>query len=117
MSEPVRQVSVEEIGSAVVIRVQGRLANEATGQQLLQTIDAIPPTRVGKTVVLDLSGVEFLPTLCLGILVEMQKRCHERSLVLKLAALRPAIRKVLSVTKLETSFEICESVEDAATAT
>ncbi len=113
MSEPARQVSVEEIGSAVVIHVQGRLANMATAEQLLQTIEAIPATQAGRGVVLDLSGVEFLPTLCLGALVEMQKRCRQKSLTLKLAALRPAIKKVLSVTSLDSTFEIYGSVDEA----
>jgi anti-anti-sigma factor len=113
MSQPVRQVSVEEIGSAVVIRIHARLADEATVQQLLQTVAAIPAMQPGKTVVLDLGGVEYLPTLCLGALVEVQKRCQQQSHKLKLAALRPPIRRLLSVTNLEMTFEICESVDEA----
>lgn len=113
MSEPVRQMSVEEVEGTVVIRINARLAGEATAQQLLQTIDAIPAMQNGKVVILDLSGVEFLPTLCLGALVEAQKRCRQRSHTLKLAGVRPPIRKLLNVTNLEMAFELCESVEEA----
>lgn len=122
MSEPVRQVSVEEVEGAVVIRIHVRLAEEATAQQLLQTIDAIPAPSAtpafpamqsGKIVILDLSGVEFLPTLCLGALVEAQKRCRQRSRTLKLAGVRPPIRRLLTVTDLETTFDLCESVAQA----
>jgi anti-anti-sigma factor len=113
MSEPARQVSVEEIGSVVLIRVHARLADEATSRQLLQTVEAIPAMQTGKTVILDLSGVEYLPTLCLGALVQVQERCRQGSHTLKLAAVRPPIRKLLSVTNLDLTFEICESVADA----
>lgn len=113
MSQPANVIVTEKADQAVVIRVKAKLLDENGMQQLIQALDAIPAEATGTVVVIDLAQVEFLPSLCLGGMVHIANKCRERSQKLKLAAIRSIVRKVFVITRLDRSFELCESVEAA----
>lgn len=62
------------------------------------------PTRV----VVDMSGVEFCDSTGMNVLLSSLRRARERGGQLDLAAPRPAVRKILHVTGLETVFAITD---------
>lgn len=66
-------------------------------------------------VAVDLSGVEFLDSTGLGVLISGLKRCREAGGELALAEPREPVRKVLSITGLDRVFPIHDSVEEATT--
>ncbi len=63
-------------------------------------------------IVVDLSKVEFCDSTGMNVLLAAQRRARERGGDVQLAGPRPAIRKVLQVTGLETVFTV---LDDTAT--
>jgi anti-anti-sigma factor len=63
--------------------------------------------------VLDLEKVQLLPSLALGLLVQISHKCKARQQKLKLAAIQPAVRQVFAITRLDRVFEFAATVEAA----
>ena len=63
------------------------------------------PTRV----VIDMSGVEFCDSTGMNVLLAAHRRAREHGGDLELAAPRPAVRRILQVTGLETVFTVLDS--------
>jgi anti-sigma B factor antagonist len=63
-------------------------------------------------VVVDMSGIEFCDSTGMNVLLAAHRRAREQGGDLELAAPRPAIRKVLQVTGLESVFTV---LDDPAT--
>ena len=63
-------------------------------------------------VVVDMSGIELCDSTGMNVLLAAQRRAREQGGDLELAAPRPAIRKVLQVTGLESVFT---ALDDPAT--
>lgn len=61
-------------------------------------------------VVVDLSGVEFCDSTGMNVLLAAMKRVKENGGTFELAAPRPAVRRILQVTGLDTVFDIHEAV-------
>jgi len=65
-------------------------------------------------IVVDMSDVEFCDSTGMNVLLAAHRRAREQGGDLELAAPRPAIRKVLHVTGLESVFTVLD--DPAATA-
>ena len=63
-------------------------------------------------VVVDMSGVEFCDSTGMNVLLAAHRRAREQGGDLELAAPRPAVRKILQVTGLESVFTV---LDDPAT--
>jgi anti-anti-sigma factor len=63
--------------------------------------------------VLDMSQVEFIPSLTLGALVELRNRLERDGRRLVLIGLRREVRHILEVTSLTNLFEIRDTAEQA----
>jgi anti-sigma B factor antagonist len=59
-------------------------------------------------VVVDMSGIEFCDSTGMNVLLAAHRRAREQGGDLELAAPRPAIRKVLQVTGLESVFTVLD---------
>jgi anti-sigma B factor antagonist len=59
-------------------------------------------------VVVDMSGVEFCDSTGMNVLLAAHRRAREQGGDLELAAPRPAIRKILQVTGLESVFTVLD---------
>src|SRR3954469_8720930 len=64
-------------------------------------------------VVIDLSHVQLLPSLALGLLVQISNKCKARQQKLKLAGVQPAVRQVFAITRLDRLFEFTPNVQAA----
>jgi len=63
-------------------------------------------------VVVDMSGVDFCDSTGMNVLLAAHRRAREQGGDLELAAPRPAVRKILQVTGLESVFTV---LDDPAT--
>jgi anti-sigma B factor antagonist len=63
--------------------------------------------------VVDLSGVDFCDSTGVNVLLAAHRQAREKGGNLELAAPRPAVRKILQVTGLETVFTV---IDDPAAA-
>jgi anti-sigma B factor antagonist len=79
-----------------------RLHSELTG--LLA--EGMPPR-----VVIDMSGVEFCDSTGMNVLLSCLRRARERGGELEIAAPKPAVRKILQVTGLDSVFTLIEDTD------
>ncbi len=85
-----------EIDLYTVPRLQRELAN------VLATGEAV-------RLVIDLSGVDFCDSTGVNVLLAAHRQAREKGGDLELAAPRPAVRKILQVTGLETVFTVTDN--------
>jgi anti-sigma B factor antagonist len=60
--------------------------------------------------VVDLSGVDFCDSTGVNVLLAAHRQAREKGGDLELAAPRPAVRKILQVTGLETVFTVTDNL-------
>lgn len=65
------------------------------------------PTRV----IIDMSGVEFCDSTGMNVLLSCLRRARERGGDLEIAAPKPAVRKILQVTGLDSVFTLVENAD------
>ena len=107
-------ITLERNGDAVVARPAMKMMDDKALKTLIRLIDESAGTDSGVgMVVLDLSRVTILPSLALGLLVQISSMCKAREQRLKLVGLQPQIRQVFSITRLDRVFQFADSVEDA----
>ncbi len=61
-------------------------------------------------VVIDMSGVEFCDSTGMNVLLSALKRMRERGGRLEVASPRPAVRKILQVTGLDSVFTVHDTI-------
>ena len=95
----------------VIARLEGDLdiaTTPALRERLLGVLG--PGVRL---LAIDLSGVTFCDVAGLAVLVGTQRRARARGIIVRLAAPRPQLAKLLRITGLDRSFTICASLADA----
>jgi len=60
---------------------------------------------------IDMSGVEFCDSTGMNVLLSCLRRVRERGGELEIAAPKPAVRKILQVTGLDSVFTLVESAD------
>jgi anti-sigma B factor antagonist len=97
-------------GRTVVVAIAGELDLATAPALKFKLLDALG---AGYTrLVLDLSGVSFMDSTAIGVLVGV-KRHFTGGEQLVLASLQPDVLKIFEVTGLDGSFQIASSVEAA----
>lgn len=108
------QVSVEHVDGVARCVIVGEVDMATTPQlrdELLGLVDAGE-----QYLVLDVSGVPFLDSTGLGVLMEVHRRLRDNSGSVALVGARPALVRLLTITNLSRALPVYRSVEDAATA-
>jgi anti-sigma B factor antagonist len=99
------KVSTRSEGGRIVMSLGGEIdlytAPRLHGE-LATALSADGPAQI----VVDMSGVEFCDSTGMNVLLAAQRRARERGGDLELAAPRPAVKKVLHVTGLESVFTV-----------
>jgi anti-sigma B factor antagonist len=104
-------VESHEHGEWTVVEVQGEV-DLYTAPQLREKLTGL--TEGGRSrIAVDLSGVEFLDSTGLGVLIVGLKRCRERDGSLALVGPREPVHKVLAITGLDKVFPIHDTVSQA----
>lgn len=106
------QILTNVRGSVTIVYLNGDVYPEDMQdftRQMTETIDAIDPRRV----VLNMSKVQFLPSLALGQLVGFQKKVKGAGGVVKICGLTPNIEKVFKLTRFDKLFDIFAREDEA----
>jgi anti-anti-sigma factor len=106
-------VAIETSGSAVVARVNLKLFDDKNLKRMNEMIDEAAAQPGVVNVVLDLSRVQIVPSLGLGALVQLSKKCKARQQRLRLAAVQPQVRETMAITKLNRILTLEDTVEAA----
>jgi len=94
-----------------IARLEGELdiaTTPALRERLLSVLS--PGVRL---LVIDLSGVSFCDVSGLAVLIGTQRRARARGIIVRLAAPRPQMAKLLRITGLDRSFTICATLAGA----
>jgi anti-sigma B factor antagonist len=103
-TEPLLEVSVDESGDFTVVTIEGEV-EFATAPRLRGIL--LDLARAGAArVVLDLSGVSFLDSAGLSLLIQAKKRLANGDSDLVLRAPRENVRRVLEISGVSELFEI-----------
>lgn len=108
-------LTVQPHAEALWAVVQRPRLDDLAAADLNAQVLACAEQRPGLPVVLDLSAVEYVPSLGLGSLVTLLRALRQQSRRFILVGLRPEVRGTLTVTRLDKLFEIQPTFEDALT--
>lgn len=115
MSEQDQQqiVSIEPHEEIVLAAIQCARMDEAGTGAMQEQVGAAAEASRHLPVVLDMSNVQFFPSLSLGALVNLLRDFKQHNQRFMLVGVQPPVRSALSVTRLDKLFEIYDSVDDA----
>jgi anti-sigma B factor antagonist len=112
----VRQVELKVTsrsqGEFVVLSVQGEI-DLYTVPRLRHELTRVMADGGPVHLVVDLSGVDFCDSTGVNALLAAHREAQDSGGGLELAAPRPAVRKILQVTGLESVFTVTESPTEA----
>ncbi len=112
-TSPLPAVTIEKRGSALIATVNAKMLDEKELKQLSAVLDQASADANVALIVVDLSRVQLVPSLGLGLLLRMSQKCEARKQGLTLAALSPQVRKMISITKLDRILKLSDTVETA----
>ncbi|EMK01871.1 STAS domain-containing protein [Leptospira sp. WS58.C1] len=106
------ELTVEIKGNSRVIHLIGNMDVHNTHKVEQAFMDHIRKA-TESNIVLDMSNVEFVSSAGLRVIVGSLRVCKEREIQLKLAALRPAVRKVFEIIDMDSLFRIYDTVDSS----
>jgi len=109
------QLSVHIRDGVAVVSLHGEL--DSVGACVLRTYLSELPWPSRARCVVDLTGLSFIDSVCLGVLVGHCTRMRERRGTFALGGPQPAVRNVLSASGLLSWFEVHDTVEEAVAGT
>jgi anti-sigma B factor antagonist len=104
-------LSTTSQGLCAVVRVEGEIDLDSAGELSEAALAAMQ--EIGPSLVLDLSGVTFMDSTGLKVLLAVHKRAELAGGRLVLAAPTRSVNRVVSITGFDQTFAVCEDVESA----
>jgi anti-sigma B factor antagonist len=106
-------VSIAPHDEAVNASICQPRLDDAAIEQMQERISAAAAEHRGKPVILDMSKVEYVPSLGLGALVGLMRRLRQDAHRFVLVGLQAEVRTLFSITRLDKLFEIRSTVDEA----
>ena len=102
---------VKEIDNGVIVELQGSFDMSCSMDLRQQMMDILvsPP----KKLIVDMTEVECMDSSGLAILIEALKMSKRKMCSMKLAGMNKRVKGVFEIARLETLFDIYDSVEKA----
>jgi anti-sigma B factor antagonist len=104
-------LSTTSQGLCAVVRVEGEIDLDSAGELSEAALAAMQD--IGPSLVLDMSGVTFMDSTGLKVLLAVHKRAELAGGRLVLAAPTRSVNRVVSITGFDQTFAVCEDVESA----
>ncbi len=108
-------LNVDEQNGGAIVRMGGRVMYESDSKTFKQLLEE-EVEKGGKWIVVDLADVIAMSSTGLGILIAAHRYMAEKEGAFKLAQLSEKVRYILEITRLDTVFEVFDSVENAVAA-
>jgi anti-anti-sigma factor len=112
MSE-LKQIELTNLETFLLARPQCRELDEEHTSDMQEKIQEAAKQSPELAIILDMSGVSFLPSLSLGALVSLMQDAKQRQQHFILVGLQPDVRQTLALCRLDKLFEIYDTVETA----
>ena len=107
------RMTTETIGQTLVVRLKMKMMDDKDLANLSAEIEPIGPSSGIHVIVLDMSKVQILSSLAMGILVELTEKCKRRKQNLKLAEVVPAAMQAIKLTHLDRVLHLSDTVDVA----
>ncbi|MDA1049728.1 MAG: anti-sigma factor antagonist [Planctomycetota bacterium] len=109
-----QHLRVDSVGDVCVVQLLDQeLKDTAQIQDILQELTRLLDESTSKKLVLDLSQVEFMASIALGMVISLKQRADAQSGQLRLANLKGRVHEVFSVTNLTRLLTITKTVQGA----
>jgi anti-anti-sigma factor len=110
-------VTSRRFANAVVLRAEGRLDQDTCVSFTTDLMKRVDEAAGGGTVVLDLSGLEYVSSAGLRcfMLASRQAKAHHGKIVV--AALQPMVKEIFEISHFNLVFQVFPSVREALAAT
>jgi anti-anti-sigma factor len=105
-------ITVETYGHSVLLNIKGELT-EDTLAAFNQDVDRQLQEKDVIDLVLNMENVPFIDSNAMEYLLDLQDRLVERMGQVKLLRCDENVRKILEITRLESSFEVFTDVHEA----
>ena len=109
-------ITVESYGHSVLLNIKGELT-EDTLAGFNQDVDRQLQDKDVIDLVLNMENVPFVDSNAMEYLLDLQDRLAERMGQVKLLRCDENVRKILEITRLESSFEIFKDIHEAVKTT
>ena len=110
-------ISERRIGNAVVLEVTGRVDNDTSEAfKLLLAPFLRGCTQGGDSVVLDLSGVDYISSVGLRVLMLAAKQAKKQGGTVVVANLQTVVREIFEISRFDLVFQCFASVREALAA-
>ena len=106
-------LKIDERDNAVIARPEIAKFDLELTEQLREELKQVSSGSEGKPLLIDMSMVEVLPSVTLGVLVELANRCRTNKRHLALIRLPPKVHEILSVCGLDKLFTIHADEDEA----
>lgn len=102
-----QRLIIEEVGGVTVVRfADKKIIDPEVIEQLGGELLALVDRDRRKNILLNFSSVDFLNSATLNKLISLEKRVRSSSGRMKISDLRPELREVMSITRLDKLFDI-----------
>lgn len=105
---------ISQRGDVTVLAIRGRLDAVRAGS-VREPITSLPEQGHLKVTV-DLSGLEWIDSSGVGVLVTLYKQARAHGGVVNVACLQKQPREIFRLLRLESAFQLFEAVDDAVAA-
>ena len=108
-------LTAESYGHAVMLNIKGELTEDSLGAFQREVEHQLN----GKDVidlVLNLEKVPFIDSACLEYLLDLQEKMAEKLGQVKMAKPDENVRKILEITRLQSTFEVYKDATEAVKA-
>ena len=106
------QINAESYGHAVIFNLEGEMNDESLGAFQQAVEHQLADSEV-VDLILNLEAVSFLDSVALEYLLDLQEQLAERFGHIRLARCDENVRKILEVTRLDSSFDIFDDIPEA----
>jgi anti-anti-sigma factor len=108
------QVSQQRYADALVLTPVGRIDNSTT-DALRNDLNAHVAAcrKGGDGLVLDFSGVDYISSVGLRVLMLAAKKAREQDGTIVVAALQPVVREIFEISRFNLVFQCFETVREA----
>jgi anti-anti-sigma factor len=110
------KVKIQDYNDVTVVELQGELDGDAAGLFERTIADLIAQNKT--KIVLDMSGVGFIDSLGLEVMLWARDYCNQNKRELRLAGLDENCERIMEITRLDNEFdhyvELAEAVKSFA---
>ncbi len=103
-------MDMEKKDNAVILYPKGEINAYHASDFKAKVIDSISK---GEKVIIDFSNVDYIDSAGLGSLVAILKRVKTEKKEMRLASLKPNLKRIFELTKLDMVFDIFDDLESA----